>query len=254
MGKLVPTLSLITANKESMNRSFVKKIIRASLGWGVSERLHARVWARRLRKDRPGEVTQVVAKYVAEGDRCFDIGAHGGAFAIELSKQVGEKGLVCAIEALPYYARTLERALRILAVDNIRVINAAVADYEGDIEMVVRQDGKELTGRTHILGADENGVRRTERTRVTRLDQIIKRNPEFADASFLKVDVEGAELAVFEGSRSFLERNKPVIYCEIVDEYCQRYGHGANEVFALLKEFSYQSEKVTPVDYIFLPS
>ena len=51
----------------------------------------------------------------------------------------------------------------------------------------------------------------------------------------MKVDVEGAELAVFQGARDTIARHVPVILFE-ADENCRRFGYSPNDLCALLQE------------------
>ena len=65
------------------------------------------------------------------------------------------------------------------------------------------------------------------------------RDPGMCMPSFVKIDVEGAELAVFRGAESMLTKARPVIFCEIVDDYCRRYGHGLSDVLDVLLRTDY---------------
>jgi len=59
--------------------------------------------------------------------------------------------------------------------------------------------------------------------------------------TFIKCDVEEAEIMVFKGGRTLLARFHPVILCEVVEKYTKRYGYSPEEVFGFLKELGYQS-------------
>jgi hypothetical protein len=56
----------------------------------------------------------------------------------------------------------------------------------------------------------------------------------------VKIDVEGAELAVLEGGRSLLSRARPVVIFEHVVEASSLYGASAEAPFDLLTELGYE--------------
>lgn len=70
---------------------------------------------------------------------------------------------------------------------------------------------------------------------------------EMADMrpSVVKIDVEGAELAVLEGARSVLARAQPVVIFEHVREAAAMYGDAPDAPWELLTELGYRIFSVT---------
>lgn len=56
---------------------------------------------------------------------------------------------------------------------------------------------------------------------------------------FVKCDVEGFELDVFEGGRQVLERDRPVVMCELEDRHAHRYGRTVADVLSFFDEVGY---------------
>ncbi len=225
--------------------------------------LHALIWTKRHWQGlyKAWEITYL-KQYLKATDVSIDVGAHAGSWSVPLSKIV-TAGEVIGYEALPYYASTLVKTLRLLRRNNVQVRNKAVSDKPRQLELVWRSSsGEALTGYTHLMGIDEKATG-TIRVQAVSLDDEFK--SEQRRIGFIKCDVEGAELSVFKGAAALIRKHKPVIYTEINETWCQRYGHHAETVFTLLAAYGYSAYtlskqgEITPQlqpasgDFLFLP-
>lgn len=199
--------------------------------------IHALLWTKRHWQGlyEAWEIAYL-KQYLQPTDIVIDVGAHAGSWSIPLSRLV-TLGEVIGYEALPYYANTLSKTVRLLRRKNIQVRNKAVSDKPGQLQLVHKSPtGATLTGYTHLIGIDETSTK-------TVLVDAVSLDDEFATEqrriSFIKCDVEGAELSVFKGSKELIRKHKPVIYTEINEVWCQRYGHHAKTVFDLLASYGY---------------
>jgi len=183
----------------------------------------------------PAEL-RILTSYLNPSDVVIDIGAHAGLWTIPLSRLVPE-GTVHAFEALPYYAQTLSFVVKMLHRRNVCVHNNAVLNTEKRVDIVWRDTrGNRLTGLTHVKGETEStpdtvtvkGIRLDDST-VTATGRI----------RFIKLDIEGAEILALEGASALLERNRPLIFMELDDAYCKRYGRRAGDVFSFFDSRSY---------------
>jgi FkbM family methyltransferase len=91
---------------------------------------------------------------------------------------------------------------------NVQVQTCALSDYEGQALLAVPQvDGKDLATRCTLEEqVNTEFARRTLRVRVRRLDSF-----GLTALGFVKIDVEGHELAVLRGAPLTLARNQPTI-------------------------------------------
>lgn len=205
----------------------------------IKQIAHAAVWSwRHLRGQLiPPELGACTA-LVAEGDTCLDIGAHAGAWLFPLGRLVGDKGKVVGVEALPYYARVLVMAKAVVGTRNVDIINFAVTE-DGASVRIVWQDlaGARLTGRTHIAGRGESESAAIEIAGVT-VDAICATTP--GRLTFVKIDIEGAELGALRSGAATLRRFRPIVFSEVVEVHLQRYGHTAAMLFSFFDEMNYQ--------------
>lgn len=201
--------------------------------------LHAALWTRRhlTGQLRVPELPPLLP-FLSEDDVFLDVGAHAGGWAVPISR-VLRKGHVYAFEALPHYAAVLRLTLAVLRRRNVTVVVGAVTERAGRVPIVWKDDGgQRLTGMTHIGRPGESGTAVT--VDAFTLDEYCVRQ-NVARVRLMKCDVEGAELMVLRGAASMIDRWRPMVFCELYDDYCARYGHRARDVFEFFAVRGYRS-------------
>jgi FkbM family methyltransferase len=141
------------------------------------------------------EVQRLIDGLGLDGGLAWDIGAHVGFFSLLLSLRCDR---VVAVEPHPHNASRLRTNVRLNRAP-VEVVEAAVGRAPG----VVRIAG---AGRTSGVG---DGVGALEVRRTT-LDQLAEQH---GAPSFVKLDVEGAELEALQGASTVLAR-RPAILVE----------------------------------------
>ncbi|MBI2481553.1 MAG: FkbM family methyltransferase, partial [Planctomycetia bacterium] len=99
------------------------------------ERLHAmhRFWRYRLKQDR--QELAYIRTHVTAGQSVLDIGANRGAYTYWLSKAVGPTGVVYAFEPQRELAQYVEDSKRAFRLSNVRVVNKALSNANGEAEL-----------------------------------------------------------------------------------------------------------------------
>lgn len=184
------------------------------------------------------EPLSIIRHFIDPKDVCFDIGAYAGAWTMPLSKLCQH---VYAFEALPYYNNLLHMSIRLLQRKNITLLNKVVANQNGTINLVWQdQDGQKLPGKTSHTERDNTHASIMVEG-ITLDDFLIQRQLNLQKVSFIKMDIEGAELLVLQGATQLITQSHPLLYLEICNDYCQKYGYSAKEIFELLISQGYQS-------------
>lgn len=150
-----------------------------------------------------------------------DIGAHSGLYSEALSKIATH---VIAVEAIPPLAQNLQRLL-----PHVEVINAAISDKDGEITLAMPEGHLGLASVAH---ANFAGSARVNKINVPArsLDSILQSRSDAV--GFIKIDVEGHELAVLEGARKTIASHRPVMLIEAEER------HQLGTVKALFNYFS----------------
>jgi FkbM family methyltransferase len=134
------------------------------------------------------------------GDTALDVGANVGAYALLFGQWVGSTGRVIAFEPAPDAYRGLARhvALNGLAAV-VETRQAAVSDRVGEAEFV----SQGWAGTNHLTARGAGGGR-IIRVPTTTVDAVCAERG--IRPRLLKIDVEGAELAVLRGARQTIAR------------------------------------------------
>lgn len=165
--------------------------------------------------------TQQALRYLLQpGDVAFDVGANVGLVSVVMSRLVGWCGRIYAFEANPRCVSLLRKTLRLNRIRNCTVIFGAVCDQSEHAVRLYLDNRPRMHGVASSLvpcwwqtdGWDE-------RYRPCELLVPPIKLDEFCGLyglapNLVKIDVEGAELAVLTGFRRHLETGKPHIILE----------------------------------------
>jgi FkbM family methyltransferase len=177
----------------------------------------------------------------AAGSRIiFDIGANIGWYSLNLAKRSADAEIY-AFEPLPATFRYLEANAKLNALARIHLNNFGFSDTERELTFYFNPESTGSSSLTNLTGS----VHVEEvRCQVKRLDDFVERIGVGPD--FIKCDVEGAELLVFQGGRKTLERYQPVLFTEMLRKWAMKFGYHPNEIIIFLQEIGYHCFASTP--------
>lgn len=150
------------------------------------------------------EKQKLFEEMVKKGDTIFDIGAQAGFYSLLAAELTGEKGKVFAFEPAPVNAAYLKRHIDLNKYKNIFVYEAAVSDRSGFISFELGEN--RFTGRISASG----GLK----VPCVSLDDLVEKG-DLPAPDVLKIDVEGAELAVLKGASALIKKYRPGIFLSI---------------------------------------
>jgi FkbM family methyltransferase len=126
------------------------------------------------------------------GGVVVEIGSGVGTETVILSRLVGPTGRVIACEAAPRSAELLRATVEANSMSNVEVVEVAVADKPGSIEMVLRGDS-DIRNSIFVLGDTE----KTTSVPTVTLDDLMA-DLKVDHIDMLKSNIEGAEGARHE--------------------------------------------------------
>jgi FkbM family methyltransferase len=148
-----------------------------------------------------GQLTQLDL----EGATVLDVGAHIGLTSLLLSRTVGPRGRVVAVEPHPANAALLRENLRRTRTRNVEVVEAAALEAPGT---AVLSEADDNTG-DHRVGAllDERPVLEV---RAVALDDLLPAE----HVPYVHLDTQATEHRALAGAARLIERSRPLVHAE----------------------------------------
>lgn len=183
------------------------------------------------------EVQEAMIRHLGRGGVFYDIGANLGFFALLGAHLVGlEEGHVYAFEAAPENAAAITRNAELNALPNVTVIAKAVSEHSGRGRLQVVDD--QSWSKLEEYGAHPYTEEVID-VELVAIDDVVKAG-EVRPPTVVKIDVEGAELAVLKGMRATIAEYQPAIICELHDTH--------REFLAMVREIGYRAINLTGAD------
>lgn len=179
-----------------------------------------RLVAPRMYRRYEPDAWQPFLDHIRPGDTLVDVGANVGLYAIAAARRGAN---VVAVEPDHRNAATLRRYARLNRC-TIRTVEAVCGNNDGTALLAER--GSPVSGTIDLyLGPTTNYTVVPS----IRLDSLLAREP----CDLLKIDVEGAELAVIQGGETTLARTR-VVFLELHRPELARGGLSADLVLELV--------------------
>jgi FkbM family methyltransferase len=185
---------------------------------------------------------------VQPGDVAIDIGANYGVYSYLLSRAVGPKGRVYAFEPIPSTVESFGLITRALGLSNVEIVPKGCGDKAGPVSfrLPIQDNGAVIAGTVHMTGRDDDRDGKARHARyektaeitcdVVRLDDWL---PDLKNVSFVKCDIEGADYYALRGARGIIERNRPLIVCEINPWFLEGFGLKVETLVGFLEDLGY---------------
>jgi FkbM family methyltransferase len=155
-------------------------------------------------RDQKAELA-IIRAHIRPGDTVCDIGAHKGTYLFWLSRWV-RHGRVVAFEPQPSLADYLRKLIARMHVTNVTLEQKGVSSFTGQQTFFIPAPNSPGASLVQSVGSSETGQHLT--IDVVALDDYFAANEKI---SLIKIDAEGAELAIFEGATRLLKEQRPVL-------------------------------------------
>ncbi len=154
-------------------------------------------------KSAPWEIDEqsIMRLVVSRGDNVFDIGANIGMHAVLLAELIAPEGKLCIFEPNAELLPTLSRTVG--GLSNAALYPIALSNESREATLFVPEDHSMASLADWTKGRAEIGEAHVLTCKVRRLDDLIA-NGTLPQPDFIKCDVEGAELMVFQGGEQML--------------------------------------------------
>ena len=187
------------------------------------------------------EQTSAFVNTLKDGQVFFDIGANVGYYTLLAARLVGLQGKVFAFEPVIRNIVYLYQHISLNRMNNITIIPNACSD---SLSLQVFSAGRNFA--EGHLGEDD-GNHNTFPVLTVSVDNVVQRLGVYPNV--IKIDVEGAELAVLEGANTTLHKAKPKIFLsthsDMLRSSCLEYLRECDYVYEVLSQ-----DKTNPSEFL----
>jgi len=164
----------------------------------------------------------------------FDIGANIGWYSLNIAKLFKDIR-VFAFEPIPGTFNCLKQNIELNELNNIHSHNFGFSNSEQTTVFYYYPEGSGNASSVNLVG----------RTDIQKISGYLKKLDDFvSDGSltidFVKCDVEGAELFVYQGGIESIKRDNPVIFTEMLRKWSAKFNYHPNEIINLLATVGYR--------------
>lgn len=177
---------------------------------------------------------KMILKLIKKNHIVLDIGANIGWYSINIAKAVSGVQIF-AFEPIPESFAYLTTNLQLNQITNVQTYNFGFYHQEKHLPFYYYQEGLGNASSQNLSNRKDVSL---IYCKVKKLDNFIKEKKIKVD--FIKCDVEGAELSVFQGGIESIKKYKPIIFCEMLRKWSIRFGYHPNDIIKLLAHFGYQ--------------
>ena len=193
-----------------------------------------------------------IPKIIENPKVIIDIGANYGTYYFFLSK-LYPIAKIFAFEPAKSSYDILKKIKKRFSLDNVIPVKKGLGEKEEEREIITPMHYT-IIAYISDKNSKKNKEDESEEIEITTLDNFVKRN-KIKNVNFIKCDVEGFELSVFNGARKTLKRFKPLVFVEIEERHTEKYGINPQQVLDFFKKLGYKSysikkDKIEKIDKI----
>lgn len=175
----------------------------------------------------------MIARLVQNTQTVLDVGGNIGWFSLTLAKLRKDLNIY-TFEPIPKTFDYLEQNVQLNHFGNIKCFNFGFSHCEGVIPFYYYSQGSENASMTNVSGKEDVCI---QESKVMRMDDFVNKFNLTVD--FIKCDVEGGELFVFQGGIETIKRDRPIIFTEMLRKWSEKFNYHPNDIINLLKEIGY---------------
>lgn len=202
-------------------------LIRADLSTGMNTFVY-------FLGDYEPSISDLCRKLVYPGDVCIDAGANFGWYSILFHKLAGESGEVHVFEPVPPTYEELVFNWNLAgSPNNLFINNSALAQSEMDLTINLFPDAPSGHASASNRGRSDATVYRCN---AVTLDSYLS-SKKVRPVDFVKVDIEGSELAFLEGAAGLFDQPvPPIIIMEMALNTSMPLGYRPDDLIRFIRD------------------
>lgn len=178
--------------------------------------------------------SNIIFQLIEENSIIFDIGTNIGWYTLNMAK-LFKSSTIYAFEPLPPTFNTLKINIEINNLKNVILHNFGFSNKDQNIIFYIDLESSGGASSERMTGSSTKEIL----CRVKKLDDFIDEN-NVIKLDFIKCDVEGAELLVYQGGMRHIEKYQPIIFTEMLRKWSKKFNYHPNQIIDLLSALGYR--------------
>ncbi len=184
-------------------------------------------WRKWFREGYEQPTFDFVRRYCKPGATLIDIGAHFGIFTISALRRVGPSGKVMSFEPCAATRSVLLKTLELNGFGGVPEIrDEAVSNVTGQSSFFSSTIPGDAAN--SLIGNAQHPTKCEVRT--VRLDDL-----HLSRVDAIKIDAEGAELQILDGSRALIMKHRPAVLLNVHPMQIGRSGRSLSDLWDVLE-------------------
>ena len=163
----------------------------------------------------------------------FDIGANIGWYTINIAK-MKKRATVHAFEPIPKTFDYLKKNIALNNLTNANLYNFGFSDKSDLLTFYYYQEG---SGNASMVNVSNQKNIEEIKCEVLLIDDFVHDQDFTVD--FIKCDVEGAELYVFQGGAKTIAKHKPIVFAEMLRKWSAKFSYHPNDIISFFKDMGF---------------
>ena len=160
------------------------------------------------------ETAPVFFKLATSAEVTVDVGAYVGYYTL-IAAHANPRGRVIAFEPMPAIHQRLIRNVKLNGLENVECLACAAGDVEGEASFFHVGVGLPTSSSLSFEFMRGTGDLVSSSIQVITLDRFVAERG-IPKIDLLKIDTESTECSVLRGMARTLERDRPDIFCEVL--------------------------------------
>lgn len=178
------------------------------------------------------EPKEILYNSIKDGMYVLDIGTNMGETLLNFAR-LNPSGKNYGFEPVPFLFEKAKKNIDLNAFRNIYLNNLAISDQKGSLFFELPPNRN--------FGSINMSLEPTPNSREVKavtIDDFIEFH-QISKVDFIKIDVEGFEYKVLRGAVKSIQKFKPLLFIELIDEYLKKKGSSASQLVQFVSSLGY---------------
>lgn len=194
------------------------------------------------------EIVALGREFIKPGTAVLDVGANFGQMSLQFAQMAGQEGKVYAFEAQQRVFEILRRNIEANKAHNVNAVYGAVYDENG-LELHFPEPDMSIFGSLGSYGIDPQSTTGTIVKSFT-IDSLKIEQP----ISFMKVDIQGSDLAAMKGAIHTIQKHQMPIVFEFEEQFQEQFQTSFQDYVEFVAAINYRFERtIQKINYLVVP-